>query len=110
MRLVPMWTLDAGLTMAAQVQAGSRKFGYHVALGGGVLNRGESFKDLDVYFLPLDSDTMSPDSAGVLTWLESLWGVSESINDPNYGPSPYYKLKLKFYPENRRIDVFVVGG
>jgi len=70
-RFIPMWTLDEGREIVAQVQQNSRAYGYHVAMGGGVLNNGESSKDLDLYFLPLDADSPAhPDS--VQNHLESL--------------------------------------
>ena len=109
--LITSWTLDEGRCEIQRVQSGSRAYGYHVALGGGVLNTGSSRKDLDLYFLPLDNDTSKPNSGSLVQWLETLWGKSEPINDPNYGPSDYYTQKLKFMPlVSKRIDVFVIGG
>ena len=107
----PVWTLDESRLELARIQHGSRAFGYHVTMGGGVINNGQSSHDLDLYFLPLDNDQASPNATNLQTWLETLWGPSYPLNDPAYGPSPYYKLKLKFLPlVSKRIDVFVIGG
>jgi hypothetical protein len=104
-----MWTLDEGRAEIARVQQGSREYGYHVALGGGVLNAGQSTKDLDLYFLPLDNDHNQPNPDHLHLWLVSLWGMSQPINDANYPGSTHYKLKLKFQPVvNKRIDVFII--
>lgn len=106
----PMWTLDEGRAEVERVQQGSRAYGYHVALGGSVLNKGESRKDLDLYFLPLDSDESKPDRDCLVAWLESLWGDSESLTDPRYAAFSWYAAKLRFDPiVTKRIDVFIVG-
>jgi len=103
----PMWTLDEARSEIVRVQLPSRAYGYHVALGGGVLNNGKSFKDLDVYFLPLDDTTNTPNPMSLQIFLKSVWGQSTPISDDSYGPSKYYALKLKFSVNHKRIDVFV---
>jgi hypothetical protein len=100
-----MWTLQTGREEVAKVQNLSRQFGYHVALGGSVLNRGESFKDLDLYFLPLDIEGLQPDSAGLLTALYDVWGEGVSMLGEHYN-SVHYAHKVK-YSTPKRIDVFV---
>lgn len=106
-----MWTFAEAQQEVKRVQQASRAFGYHVALGGGVLNVGKSEKDLDLYFLALDDKDSSPNAADLVKWLESLWGAATPINDPRYGDSVHYARKLKFQPlGSRRIDVFVVHG
>lgn len=104
-----MWTYEEGQAEVLRVQLAVRAFGYHVAMGGGVLNNGTSSKDLDLYFLPMDNDAFTPDAVQLQAYLEDQWGVSEPISDPAYGPSAYYRLKLKFN-QPKRIDVFVIGG
>jgi len=46
------WTLVAGLAFAVDLEEKAAKVGLHVALGGGVLYRGYSCKDLDVIIYP----------------------------------------------------------
>lgn len=48
-----MWTLDNALKLIRETQETAKGFGYHICLGGSVLNKGESIKDLDLYFIPL---------------------------------------------------------
>lgn len=43
------WTLETAAPVARMVEGVALDFGYHVALGGGVLYRGESEKDLDIF-------------------------------------------------------------
>lgn len=74
----------------------TRQFGYHLALGGGVLNTGESKKDLDLYFLPMggfdNKKQHNPDK--MLKALEAIWGPGESIQKSGYG---YNKATMSFY-------------
>lgn len=79
------WTLEDGLKLVRAIQNTTRKYGYHLTLGGGVLNNGKSKKDLDLYFLPLNNERMPPqDIPGLVGWLGGMWGKFESIGK-NYG-------------------------
>ena len=109
MILKPMWTLKEGQAEVTRVQWKVRAYGYHVALGGSVLNDGGSFKDLDIYFLPLDDRILKPDPEGLTKFLTVLWGEGQPIEDDRYGPSLYYIFKLKFFPASKRIDAFALG-
>lgn len=108
-----MWTLDDGLATVRAVQTTTRHFHYHLAIGGGVVNRGESKKDLDLYFLPLDDGNRRV-PADLLKHLEGLWGKSEPIGDPDYGGgaetkvASAYAFKVKFQVGGRRIDAFII--
>lgn len=77
------WTLEDSLKIIRAVQPETRRFGFHLCLGGGVLNYGESNKDLDLYFLPMDNGE-APDPKGMLEFLESLWGSYESIGSSGF--------------------------
>jgi hypothetical protein len=46
------WTLDDGVTFARQLELSVIDYGYHIALGGSVLHKGESKKDLDIFVYP----------------------------------------------------------
>jgi hypothetical protein len=111
-----MWTLEQGRQVVTEIQDGSRRFNYHVALGGGVLNNGISNKDLDIYFLPLDNGN-EPDPEGVKLWLSQVWGRQVLWIEP-ICPSDYpedekndsaYSEKLKYQlASGQRIDVFII--
>ena len=51
-----MWTLQEALQLIRDLQPQLKPLHYHVALGGGVLNKGTSQKDLDLYLLRFDND------------------------------------------------------
>src|SRR5688572_13535420 len=72
------WTIADGLDLIRGIQQDTRKYGYHVCLGGGVLNKGQSKKDLDLYFISLDNNG-KPKPDELIKWLESMWGKSESM-------------------------------
>jgi hypothetical protein len=48
----PQWTLEEGVLLCRLVEQTVIPAGYHCALGGGVLHRGESDKDLDIFIYP----------------------------------------------------------
>lgn len=112
----PMWSFEEAFMAIIALQGGTRDFGYHLALGGGVLNNGFSNKDLDLYFLPLNG--LPQDTDGLVTWLEEHFGYAEPIGLSNteYNPDTpsvepiKYTRRLKFLFDDRRIDAFVIEG
>lgn len=80
--LDPYWTLEDALPLIRGIQPHTRSYGYHLALGGGVLNNGKSGKDLDLYFLPLESQKFKTDCDGMLSFLKDTWGTCEEIGPP----------------------------
>lgn len=108
-----VWTLDEALAQIRALQPVVRPLGFHLALAGGVLNKGESRKDLDVVVLPLAgfAEGVNPDYDGLRLALWRTWGPMTDIGadiPPEYeGPHPY-RNKWKFQNGGRRVDVFVV--
>jgi hypothetical protein len=128
------WTLEQGLELIRLLQPETRKFNYHLTLGGGVLNTGASDKDLDLFFLPLDNHRDNPEPDKLLAFLRSLWGDeqdfrSRQVNGQTYvvrdgrlalyepeltpqyeqPPNSPYKYKVKFmFGGQQRIDVFII--
>jgi hypothetical protein len=107
------WTLEqAREQLIAVLQPVSRTFGYHVCLGGGVLNNGFSSKDADIYFLPLEKE-VPPNPAGVVKMLDAMWGEGGDINGMEYPlpPDSIYHAKRKYLNHpNYRVDVFIMKG
>ena len=106
-----MWTFQEAKPILDSCQALSRTFGYHMCLGGGVLNKGVSTKDLDIYFLPLDNNDSIPNPKGLLSALQALFFAKfEQLGKPYEGNSLPYIFKGKLVQANgKRIDVFVMG-
>lgn len=101
-----LWTLKDGLETIRAIQPLLREFQYHVALGGGVLNNGESNKDLDLYFLPLDSDTLKPEQTEkLIQFLNILWTFNMKLG---YGSDLVFGYKAQYRTgAGKRVDVFV---
>jgi len=51
-----MWTLNAALPLIRRIAPIARTHGFSVALYGSVLERGESEKDLDLFFVKQEPD------------------------------------------------------
>lgn len=124
-----MWTLDIALELIRLIQPKLKSLGYHVCLGGGVLNTGKSAKDLDLYFLPFGPNQSH---AKLVEYLESIWDTGKSFaNDgarvevenatggltmampatskPDYPSESHFVYAKKHCYSDLRIDVFVVG-
>lgn len=92
------WTLDEALRLVRGLQPEAKKFGFHVCLGGSVLNMGVSPKDVDLYFLPLRGKDAQQMDALVIR-LEGLWGAAEPIggvaSSKTQKPGAYSRLSFK---------------
>jgi len=86
------WYIDEGIMTLRAIQPVAKKFGYHVTIGGGVVNKGMSNKDLDLWFLPLNGLNYREDNGGdpttLLEVLEKMWGKSHKIDYPGDEPVP----------------------
>lgn len=82
MKTYQPWKLEEGLKLVRALQGRVREFGYHITLGGGVLNKGESDKDLDLYFLPYNNPSVAKENPdGLIEWLSVLWGEPQRIGN-----------------------------
>lgn len=112
-----MWTFENAIRVIRALQPATREFNYHLALGGGVLNKSYSNKDLDLYFLPMGGfgSKSKEDPDGMLAFLERLWGKSTPLTKEYYGNGiSHYKRAVKFARYGgedkktvQRIDCFI---
>ncbi len=116
------WTIEAALLLIRRLQPALRAYGYHLALGGGVLNRGSSGHDLDLYLLPTYGEQeRSLNSALEVFQMHNFPMVPRighpdlptiTIRDESGFTSP--EMGPRFYtlyvcdPHGRRVDLFVV--
>lgn len=82
------WKLEDGLKLIRAIQTKVKTYGYHVALGGGVLNHGSSQKDLDLYFLRMNNSKIKENPDGLLRWLQEMWGKAYPIGLDYEDPAP----------------------
>ena len=102
-----MWTLDEALVLVRELQPQLTQFEYHVALGGGVLNKGKSDNDLDLYFISFDFQ-LPENYERLIDFLKNKFGDLQSLVDKKYDNS-FFKAKLsnKNYHSMKRIDFFI---
>lgn len=110
-----MWTLAEAVEFVKLIQEDCRKNNYHVCLGGGVLNKGQSFKDLDLYFLPLEDESDHPDDRRNWTPLSVMsimfrltGGIGRDIHESYSGVRSTYRQKLQYKWNGKLIDCFIM--
>ncbi len=104
------WTLNEGLAVVRLLQPLTRRVDYHLAIVAGVVNKGYSDKDLDLYFLPLDNSEHQPEPDRMKSILDALYGEGEPIADPAYDevPGSVYRHKLIYRVDGKRVDAFIL--
>lgn len=105
---MPTWTLQEALALVRDIQPIMREMGYHITLGGGVLNTGGSTHDLDLWFIPLNGYPSTPRE--VMGWLLTNLSPSRSLRDgPDYGPDFFlHAVEMQeFNYLGKRVDVFI---
>lgn len=110
------WYLPDAQLLVRELQAKLWPVGWHVALGGGVLNHGYSDKDVDLYVLPIYREGQPPNVD------DATRAVFEVLDAPTTGLLPsslmgkpihecYASATEHIYrsgPGRRRVDVFVM--
>lgn len=99
-----MWTLEEGVALARQVQAylQHNKLNLNCALGGGVLMKGGSDKDLDLFLYRHKTGQPMPDSQAVISGMPSF-SASEECDHHDYGDD---KEVFRCVYNNKRVDLF----
>jgi hypothetical protein len=101
------WYLVEGVALIRKLQEKAWACGYHLALGGGVLNKGYSDKDLDIECIPGDKiPSGKQDISAFLSYLSEKHGITSS-GEPHsrYQGMTVYKLSTK---EGQWIDLVVL--
>lgn len=75
-----MWNLETGLKLVRALDNQAQDYGFHLALGGSVLRKGESEKDVDLYFLPYDNPKFPEKLDELIAWLTRIWGTPTRID------------------------------
>lgn len=103
------WHLEEGIYVARALQPSIREYGYHVTIGGSLINAGYSEKDLDLYFLPMGGFGHTkafnqPDK--LLEHLVSIWGeakpIGQKLAPAAVKPRPVVQLDQLRIARNRR--------
>lgn len=98
-----MWTLESALPLLRGLEESLKPHGIHVALGGSVLHRGESKKDLDVFLYP----NQWP-KAPSLDRVDELLNIFGFVVRRAHGHTPAAdKVVWAYTHEGRSVDVFM---
>lgn len=110
-----MWDLESALKFIQKIQPSAKVVGFHVCLGGGVLNKGESNNDLDLYFLPLEDESNHPDDkrrtdpVNIMEIMNRVTGNTGTYQEDYDNLRTSYRAKMVYkYTLNSKIDIFVV--
>lgn len=118
-----MWKIEEALQLIRELQPKAWDAKYALALGGSVLNHGESYKDLDIIATPLHVKEEPDGDALLKAFSEKLncnpidmdgkYGEAEGFNR---GSDNFFKFEYQHYLVNkpgmigfqfRRIDLFI---
>jgi len=108
-----VWNLHDALEFVREIQPEIRSLGFHVALAGGVPNKGYSHKDLDLVFIPLTNDK-APNATNMASYMNRLLGAADLTenNGTSHSPNPYSPFRQQFtFPATdkyNRVDIFIV--
>jgi len=94
-----MWTLNDALPLIRKIEPIAKRHGFSLALYGSVLYRGESEKDLDLFFVEQE-----PDICDVERCLGEISTLSEIRHISPHGNVCVIRLK-----DQRHVDVRFCG-
>lgn len=104
-----VWELQDALRLLPQIELILKPHGWHCALGGSVLHRGWSEKDLDIFVYPHDTRKVNVVGAVWTVLLQSLdhddWGSCSASGGKQDRDDKVVKWMKS---GNRRIDFFFV--
>lgn len=112
-----MWELEQALTLIRKLDMYVRNYGYHLALGGGVLREGYSYNDLDIYALPLHVKDCLPDAQEVLRCMEYHLKTAHRLPEDIANDAEAYFAESQrirchdlyiFEKDGKKIDFFIV--
>lgn len=97
------WTLEEGIALARKLEPIAIQHNAHIALGGGVLHRGSSEKDVDIFVYPRNK--LKPFSPKVL--LEAFGVGYSKKTDASYtddNKTVYFSIL-----DGKRVDFFFLS-
>lgn len=106
------WYRSDADALIRNIQATVWPLGWHVALGGGVLNHGYSNNDLDLYLLPIYNRPECASEIAVLTkvaskFFDSQHPLSEPVTSFDT-THECFKYSVRLYADQKPVEIFVV--
>jgi hypothetical protein len=90
------WTIDEALNLIREIEPEVKRSSFcFLALCGGVLRNGKSEKDLDIFIIPMNSDSAA-DVVGAIALIGSRLGVEfRQMNAAKYNGQKF--IPIQFY-------------
>jgi tRNA nucleotidyltransferase (CCA-adding enzyme) len=106
--LPTQWTLEEGLALARDLEKKIKRVynHYHVALGGSVLHRGSSTKDLDIFIYPHKSDQLDRE---YLNNSLKEFGFVDAQDRTEIHSDYNHKEVIKYSYNGKRVDIFFLS-
>jgi hypothetical protein len=103
----PFWTLEEGIVITRLIEECLIPMGYHCCLGGSVLHKGQSEKDLDIFIYPHNVAALL-EAEVILAAVESVipGGMAFGACNPEYQERDAKNVWWSYGQNNRRIDFF----
>lgn len=105
----PMWTLVEALDLVKRLNHANLH--WNVALGGGVLNKGFSYKDLDLVFYPHESGNEPLDKLhttfGHFNWTRVKTSAEMLAHWKSKGSKDRKFVEVWKTAEDKRVDVII---
>lgn len=117
-----MWTLEEAVTISRRIEDILIPLGYHCSLGGSVLHKGTSSKDVDIFVYPHDSQNLRNEDDLMFEIFSKLRGNYYGDCDDQYQKRDSKTVKYMHFDyfepinskedelwmdtSNRRIDIF----
>lgn len=98
-------TLEQGIAIAQIVETAIIPAGYHCALGGSVLHKGGSDKDLDIFLYPHNGNSLNPELLRVRLQTHGFKLVNTFGRSKNSHDSKEIEI-WEFLKDGTRIDFF----
>lgn len=113
-----MWNLQEALELIRKLQPKLYSIGFHVCLGGGILNYGKSPNDLDLYIIPLEDESHHPDDKRLVYskdfYTTLLNFLINEFGEPHFNED-YENLRTTFkykqfylLNDKEKIDIFII--
>lgn len=99
------YTIEHALNIARQLEPTMARYGIHVAIGGSLVYRGTSDKDIDIFLYPHDRNVdMNPNNI-VKRLAEFGYVVRDQDNDSTFVPDVF----VAYGPTGFKVDFFFMS-
>lgn len=99
-----LWTLDDALPVVRSLNIALSEVGWCVALGGGVLNKGWSYHDLDLVLVPFDSTKAHRKEVDLVLLSEPGWVRTHRVEEM------HANWRSRGLKDRKHVEAWQYGG